>query len=363
MSAAVGGPSPYRKLLEKAFAEAIPLSAQLELTFRCNHRCAFCYNAPSERPEMTTEDLFETLRKISELGVLYATLTGGEPLCRKDFWEIAAEVRRLGMALRVYSNGYLLADPAIARRLADLHPLKVEISLHRSRPEIHDALTRVPGSLDRTVSGIRNLRGSGVRVQLKCPITRLNQADLREIKRLASDLDSFLTFDPVVTPRDDGSLDPLSFRPDDAFLERYWGEWYLELHDGKAPPLAEPCAPDRAEAVCGSGRAGLTVDPYGEVFPCVAFRRSAGNIVEIESLAKVWRESPVLEEVRALAVEARRRLDGHENGRHFAFCMGIAEKQTGDPLGLYPQAEVNARAARRAHERLRRGKETGRKTP
>lgn len=363
MSAPSGERSPYTRLVEKAFSEAIPLSAQVEITFRCNHRCAFCYNAPSARLEMTTRQVCEALGKIADLGVLYLTLTGGEPLCREDFWEIASEVRRLGMALRIYTNGYLVADPAVARRIAGLRPLEAEVSLHGSRPGIHDALTGVPGSFERTVSGIRNLRSSGVRVQLKCPITRLNQEDLREIKSLALSLDSYLTFDAVITPKDDGSLDPLALRPEDGFLEKYWGEWYLELHDGKAPPRTEPCTPDRVEAVCGSARGGFTVDPYGEVFPCVAMRRSAGNILEIESLAKVWRESPVLQEVRALAVEARRRLDAHEDGPYFSFCMGVAEKQTGDPLGLYPQAEINARAVRRAHGRLGAGGPAGRKTP
>ena len=80
--------TPYRRLVNKAFAEAIPLSAQFELTFRCNHLCTFCYNSPEGRREMTTPEIFETLRKISEFGVLYLTLTGGEALCHKDFFKI-----------------------------------------------------------------------------------------------------------------------------------------------------------------------------------------------------------------------------------------------------------------------------------
>ena len=347
--------TPYRRLVEKAFADAIPLSAQFELTFRCNHLCTFCYNAPEGRREMTTPEIFETLRKISEFGVLYLTMTGGEALCHKDFFKIAAEARRLGMALRIYSNGYLLADKAMVKRVADLKPMEVEISIHGAKAETHDALTRIKGSFEKTMQGLRNLKEAGIKVQLKCPITKLNQTELFEIRDLADGLGFYMTFDAVITPKDDGNLDPLSLRPDDAFLQKYWGEWYLDLHHGRLPPRTNHCASDGAEANCGTGRSGFTVDPYGNILPCVAFRRPVANILEIESLGVIWKQSPVLKEVRDLAVEARTKLNGRENGQYVQFCLGVAEKQVGDPLGIYPQADINANAVKRAYELLQIG--------
>lgn len=357
------GKNPYTRLVEKAFAEAIPLSAQFEIGYRCNHLCTFCYNSPTASKELTTPQIFEAIRKIADFGTLYLTLTGGEPLCHEDFFAIAGEVRRLGIALRIYSNGYLMADPAVVAKIADLKPLEIEISLHGSKPEVHEALTRIEGSFDKTVRGIRNLKAAGLKVQLKCPITRLNQDDLFGVRDLADSLDCYLIFDAVITPKDDGNLDPLTLRPDDRFLKKYWGEWYLDLHHGKLPPRSNHCATDQVEANCGAGRSGYTLDPYGNVFPCVAFRRKVANILEIESLESVWKRSPVLTEVRDLSVEARSRLNQHENGPFFAFCMGVAETQTGDPLAMYPQAEVNAGAVRRAYDLLRIGEASSRKIP
>lgn len=347
--------TPYRRLVEKAFADAIPLSAQFELTFRCNHLCTFCYNAPEGRREMTTPEIFETLRKISDFGVLYLTMTGGEALCHKDFFKIAAEGRRLGMALRIYSNGYLLADKAMVKRVADLHPMEVEISIHGAKAETHDALTRIKGSFDKTIQGLRNLKEAGIKVQLKCPITKLNQGELFQIRDIADELGFFMTFDAVITPKDDGNLDPLALRPDDDFLQKYWGEWYLDLHHGRLPPRTNHCASDGASANCGTGRSGFTIDPYGNILPCVAFRRPVANILEIESLSAIWGSSPVLKEVRDLAVDARSKLNGLENGQYFQFCLGVAEKQVGDPLGIYPQADINARAVKRSYELLQIG--------
>lgn len=347
-------PNPYQQLVNKAFTKALPLNCQIEITYRCNHLCTFCYNSPSGAREMTTPQILETLRKVAEFGVLYTTLTGGEALCHKDFFKIAHEVRRLGMALRIYSNGYLMADRKVVRKIRELNPMEVEISIHGSRPETHEALTRIKGSFHRTVQALENLGEAHIKVVLKTPITRLNQDELFEVKELGKRLGYPVIFDAVITPKDDGNVDPLALRADDAFLEKYWGEWYEELHDGRLPPRANHCASD-GTANCGTGRAGMTIDPYGNILPCVALRRSAGNILEMESLHEIWWSSPVLNEVRDLAVQARERLDGHPDGKYFTFCLGVAEKQTGDPLGLYPQAEINAKAVRRHYELLQIG--------
>jgi len=124
------GNSPYSRMLQRAFNEASPLNCQIEVTYRCNHLCTFCYNSPTGEREMTTEQIFEALRKIADFGVLYVTLTGGEAMCHKDFFKIAAEVRRLGMALRIYSNGYLMADKRVVDKVLALTPTEIEISIH-----------------------------------------------------------------------------------------------------------------------------------------------------------------------------------------------------------------------------------------
>ena len=353
--------SPYRRLVERAFSDAVPLSCQFEITYRCNHLCTFCYNSPSGDRELTTPQIFEALKKVADFGVLYLTLTGGEALCHKDFFKIAQEARRLGMALRIYSNGYLMSDRTVVKKIKELKPLEVEISIHGARAESHEALTRIKGSFQRTMTALGNLVEAGIKVNLKCPITRLNQNELFAIRDIGDRFGLFVTFDAVITPKDDGNLDPLALRPDDVFLEKYWGEDYAALHHGKLPPRANHCAADGAEANCGTGRSGFTIDPYGNVLPCVAFRRKVANILEIESMEQIWTSSPVLKEVRDLSVEAKRSLNKHENGQYFTFCLGVAETQMGDPLAIYPQVDINARAVRRAYELLQIG-EPARKT-
>jgi hypothetical protein len=167
-----------------------------------------------------------------------------------------------------------------------------------------------------------------------------------------------MTFDAVITPKDDGSLDPLALRPDDDFLTKYWGEWYLELHHGKLPPRQNHCAAPGAEANCGTG--GAVHDRSVRRHPSLRrLPRSIANILEIESFHDIWGSSPVLNEVRDLAIDARTRLNEHEDGKYFTFCLGVAEKQVGDPLGIYPQAALNAKSIRRSYELLQIGERQG----
>lgn len=242
--------NPYTKLMEKAFTDAIPLNCQIEITYRCNHLCSFCYNSPTGQREMTTEEIFTALAKISEFGVLYVTLTGGEALCHKDFYEIAAEVRRLGMALRVYSNGYLMADPKVVDKLKALTPTEIEISVHGSKPETHDALTRIKGSYEKTWTAIRNLTEAGLKVNLKCAITRLNQNELFELRDMGEALGLRVQFDSVITPKDDGNADPLALRADDEFIQKYW-ESGTPSFIGASCRRARITAPPKAGPIAG----------------------------------------------------------------------------------------------------------------
>src|SRR5882672_3867331 len=208
-----------QKLVQRNWSRAVPMSALFELTFVCNHACTFCYNSPTGQREMSTQEVFGALQKLADFNILYLTLTGGEPLVRRDFFEIAARARELGFALRIYTNGYLI-DEAMAKKIKQIaNPVEIEISLHGGTPETHDRLTCVPGSFRKIVSAVRFLRAEGIKVNFKTPVTRDNQGEVLEMERLAHELDVRIQFDTVITPRDDGDKDPLRLMATDDFLE------------------------------------------------------------------------------------------------------------------------------------------------
>ena len=339
--------NPYRDLMARAFSQARPMSAQWELTFKCNHLCDFCYNAPTGQKELSTAEIFSGIDKIAEFGVLYLSLTGGEPMVRPDFWAICERAKQRSFALRIYTNGFLIDEKAAAR-LKEILPFEVEISIHGARPETHDKLTGIPGSFNRVLAAVGHLRKQGVKTNLKCPITRWNQDELREVRAIAEGLGASMVFDPVITPRDDGDRAPLQHQATREFLVRFFSREFEDLRNGKPVKKREENSP---WANCGTGRSGFTIDPYGNIYPCVQWRRKVANIKEIQSLSEVWKSSDVLHEVRKIAEEIpQTTLAESESGAFCTFCPGVAELQMGSPFKMYPQAEHVAGARKVAFE-------------
>ena len=146
----------------RALAAEVPISATLELTHRCNLKCAFCCNRriDDERP-LRLEEWLEVISELRRLGTLFVTLTGGEPLAHPRFFEIAGAVLERHMALRLLTNGTLI-DTGTAEKIAGLHPLSVELSLHGAAARTHDAATGVPGSFEAMWRAVDLLERLGV---------------------------------------------------------------------------------------------------------------------------------------------------------------------------------------------------------
>ena len=147
--AAGGGMSLLAEMNQKALGLGIPISVHLDITYRCNERCVHCYLDHDDHGEMTTAEIEDVLNQLSDAGVFFLTLSGGEVLMRRDFFEIVEHARRLLFNVKVKTNGVMIREPQ-ARRIRELGVEQVQISVYSHRPEIHDAITKLPGSLKRT---------------------------------------------------------------------------------------------------------------------------------------------------------------------------------------------------------------------
>jgi MoaA/NifB/PqqE/SkfB family radical SAM enzyme len=310
----------------RALARAIPMTVHLELTYGCNWRCGFCYNPRRFQAEaLTTGEWVGVLDELRRLGTLTVVLTGGEPLFRPDFLEIAEAVRRRAFALRVLTNATLVTEE-MAERLAALHPLSVESSLHGATSVTHDATTGVAGSFEAMWRGLGRLRRRGVRLVVKTPLTRHNQTELDQIIALVEGHGLELRIDPTLTPRDDGDGTPHCHRCSDDAVRRLMER----LAERGRVPTAQR---EPGGASCGVGRLTMTIDPGGSVFPCIQWRRgSLGNVRETP-LGELWHHAPL----RQQAAEEARRVNQRllslgEPLASFPYCPGLNHLLTGDAL-------------------------------
>src|SRR5271167_4735651 len=172
------------EMADKALALNIPLSVQVDLTYRCNERCVHCYLDHDDHGEMTTAEIKHLLKEMAEAGVFILTLSGGEIFLRKDFFEILEYARALTFCIKLKTNAVLIRE-AQAARLRDLGVESIQISIYSHRPEVHDAITKVPGSLRRSINAIRFLKSQGLKVVIANVLMTENMYDYQGVRALA----------------------------------------------------------------------------------------------------------------------------------------------------------------------------------
>lgn len=286
-----------------------PILGTLVTNYTCNYRCAMCDISRRDQElkgrlrELTTSEMKEVLRDFARLGTVGIGLTGGEPLLRKDLFELLRYCKELGMITHLNTNGSLL-DEERAGRLLEAGVDSLNISLDGSCPETHDALRGIPGAFERvksavaTVGRLRRERGSPLRMKV---VAMVNERNIDEVPGLVelsrqwgTDCVEFIPRQPFTADRDKG-------QPDAVFLKKVRG-MVKRLLAAKAEGISIEDSPRmlrlfprsfRGEAsplACYAGYNSLGVDCYGEIYPCVPWvnwGKSVGNVRE-SPLKEFW---------------------------------------------------------------------------
>jgi radical SAM protein with 4Fe4S-binding SPASM domain len=290
------------RVREHAFAEGIPLAVHFDLTYRCNERCVHCYLDHEDHGEMTTAEVTHVLDQLAEAGTLFLTLSGGELLLRRDFFELLTHARLRRFDVKIKTNAMLLGERD-AVRIRDLGVRQIQISVYSHRPEVHDAITKVPGSLVRTLNAIRALTRLGLKVTIANVLMRQNASDYDGVRALAAELGAEYTMDPTITPKMDGDTSVLALRMPQTQVLRLFKDRSLVGDDFCKPAAPEPVDdPEVQDALpCSAGHIACYITPYGDVYPCVQFPLPTGNLRR-QSFLEIWRDSPQFADVRAIRV-------------------------------------------------------------
>jgi heme d1 biosynthesis radical SAM protein NirJ len=153
---------------------------------RCNLTCQHCYSISADVDfpgELSTPEINAVMDDLKAFRVPVLILSGGEPLLRKDLFEVAARGKAMGFYVGLSTNGTLI-DAPMAERIAALGFDYVGISLDGMR-ETHDRFRRKAGAFDASLAGLRLCRDRGVKVGLRFTVTQDNAADLPELLALA----------------------------------------------------------------------------------------------------------------------------------------------------------------------------------
>lgn len=311
------------EMAAKALKLNIPLSVQLDLTYRCNERCVHCYLDHHDHGEMTTAEIKDLLDQMADAGVFYLTISGGEIMMRRDFFEILEYARLRTFCVKLKTNGILIRRKE-ADRIKALGVETVQISIYSHIPEVHDAITKLPGSLEQSIEAIRLLRARGLNVVVANVVMTQNFNDYLPVRALAAELGAQFFVDPTITPMMDGDRSILNLNVDEAALREVFRNEALvgNVEEFCAPPLG-PDEDALDMLPCSAGHTACYVSPYGDVYPCVQFPLPSGNVRRMK-FADIWRDSPQLQEVRSITLREMPSCSACTHGGTCTRCPGLA---------------------------------------
>jgi len=333
------------------FTPAGPFEIVWNFTYQCNLKCKHCYEnaGGKKRAELSTDEakqVVDVLSKIAGIGLPALSFSGGEPLVRRDFFELVAYAKKRIGYISIASNGTLITRDN-AKRLKDAGLGYAEISIDGATPQVHDEFRCVPGAFEKAVEGVKNCVEEGLDTCIATVLHRDNLAELNRLIELAKRLEvRFMHFNYIPTGRAKAYVE-LDLTPDERFhvLETIGAEiigLYLqakeeELKYGKSnvkvdkffstcPQYASVTKELSQEAGerflveahyaakkgienvanflggCGAGRLYCCLEPNGDVKPCVFFPTKKdtvlGNILK-DDFEETWCNHPLLWKLRA----------------------------------------------------------------
>jgi mycofactocin biosynthetic radical S-adenosylmethionine protein MftC len=282
-----------------------PICLTWELTYACNLACVHCLSSSGRRDprELTTAEAKAVLDELQRLQVFYINIGGGEPMIRRDFFELVDYAVGNGIGVKFSTNGTFL-DAAAAHRLAAMDYLDVQISLDGIDAATNDAV-RGRGSYAtarRAMDALRDARFGPFKISVV--VTRHNVDQLDEFKALADSYGAQLRVTRL-RPSGRGADTWRELRPTgEQQVQIYrWllahgsdvltGDSFFHLN-----ALGEPLP---GLNLCGAGRVVCLIDPVGDVYACpfvIHDEFRAGSVRDPGGFTAVWRESELFTELR-----------------------------------------------------------------
>ena len=279
-------------LLEYFLEHPTPFELCIDLTRACTERCVHCYVPGFQNVFLPYEMVEKVLSEFAVMGGLKVKLTGGECMLHPDFERIVALARAHDMVISVLSN-LTCCDSAKAQAMKEAGVAVVQVSLYGMTPETHEAVTRVKGSLAKTLRGIEILQKAGVPVQIHCPVLKQNVPGIDAVARYGRERGVKTTFDAVMMSRADHGCNE-SCGLSDAELRQFIG-----AHEDLPDKLTVCPGADADEAVCEIGTSKICLSAEGKYYPCNGCYGLILGDCRNQTLAEVWNDEPI-KRLRAL---------------------------------------------------------------
>ena len=282
---------------------AAPICLTWELTYACNLACTHCLSSSGRRDprELTTSEAKALIDEIAAMQIFYVNIGGGEPMIRRDFFELVEHAVHQRVGVKFSTNGTRI-DKAAARRLASIDYLDIQISIDGVDATTSDRVRGV-GSYDAARRAMDNLRDANFgQFKISVVMTRDSVEQLDEFAALAATYGAELRLTRL-RPSGRG-VDVWNELHPTLEQNRRLYKWLLErpnvLTGDSFFHLSALGSPLEGLNLCGAGRVVCLIDPVGDVYACpfvIHDEFLAGN-VRARGFASVWTESELFRSLR-----------------------------------------------------------------
>ncbi|MBK7579001.1 MAG: radical SAM protein [Myxococcales bacterium] len=260
----------------------------------CNLSCPHCYASASKQPspdDLTTEQGLALLDALADAGTKVVIFSGGEPMLRKDLFELIERATSLGLIPQLSSNGVFI-DDEVARRLKDVGVKYVGISIDGMR-DFNDRYRGLTGGFRRASDGLVASRRAGIKTGLRITLSKLNASELEPLIDHAATLGverfyvSHLLYSGRAFRMGDDDLSPAESR---SALDRLFSRAKLQLESGVGPDIVTGGNDSDGPALLAFIRQELGGDAATRVERLLLLRRgnSAGEkIINVDHLGRV----------------------------------------------------------------------------
>lgn len=309
----------------------------IEITSKCNERCIHCYIPHENKINHIDPDIFyDVLKQCKDMRVLHLTLSGGEPMLHKNFCDFLRKCRGYDFSVNVLSNLTLLDDRIIEEM--KLNPLLgVQVSLYSMNPNIHDEITQMKGSFEKTKNAILKLIENNIPLQISCPILKQNKNCYDDVIKWAEKQNIYVGSDYVIIARYNHTTKNLNCRLSINEVKELIRDKavhdtkYLERMGLEAEKKKNSTSDDFVCSVCNSS---ICITENGDVYPCAGWQDYIVGNVNESSLRDIWDNSEKVQYLRNLRKHDFPKCIQCDDKEFCTMCMvrDANENPQGDPL-------------------------------
>ena len=260
-------------------------SLDLQITYNCNLKCIHCFNDKNKRDKILTfSQAKSAIEQAFDLGIYSISITGGECTCNKDFLDICKYIKNKHLSFSFLTNGQLLHDDEnLFNEIVNLYPHSISLSLYSMDNSVHDEITGVKGSFEKTLNVIKKLKENNIGLIINTPIIKTNLTTYKSVAEFAKQNN---------IPMSTGANFIDNPKNVNAHLELNENE-LINLYSDKASPVYVGSKKfdknnKKEQTICAAGRYQLSILPNADITPCHDFYYKFGNL-ETDKLADIWK--------------------------------------------------------------------------